>query len=951
MSRYLTRTGVTRSRILSWSVLCVASFAILGFPADAARAQSFSLSVAPAAVTLYPGEQNVPVTVSVGNSSYAGPVSITLTGLPSGITVAPLILTPGNSGTLLISAAVNADQEGFPPVHPVTVDPGIPTNTVAVSVYGAAGATQATTPLALTVSLGNPNYAPAASNINLPIVNINTNGVPINSKTVDVPGTITITSADGTISYLPNANDTDNTASFHIHGNSSAQMPKSPYHVSLNTSLDLLNVMGLECPYVTDHSGEPTCDKSKSYDLLANYDDKTMLRDWAAGQLANAIPIGGGYLNEPADSPTPSGTATLLPWAAHSLFVELYLNGAYEGAYQLIEAPKVDNHRINLVELEDTASGDLTGGYLLEFNHEADPGGYFFNTPQGLPIEVDDPDFEPENPAQMAYITGYVATAENALFSADFTDPTTGWRAYYDEASAVNYYIVNDLMGNTDGGDFYSSDYFYKNADNPLLYMGPIWDFDISTGNVDFATNVYPFQPWIQQQAIWYKQWFSDPGFAADVATQWNALKNNGVFANWMASIPVQAQTLQQTVINNTQRWPMLGMEVWPNPEAAGSYSGELAYMTGWLALRYGYLDSLFNSKAASTITFTAPLGTLRQGTPALLQAQVQGGSGTPTGTVGFHDGAVLLGTAQLDANGHASLTTTLPAGVQVLGALYAGDSTYSIAVSSPATVTVKNAWVSTTTSVAASALNGNDVTPVTFTMSVVGNSGSATPTGNFKLALNGQTLAAVTVGANGTASYSATLSAGTDTVAAAYSGDASYLGSTASPVTLTIVPAPDFTLAASPGSAGVVAGQSAGFNISLASEDGFMQAVTFACSGLPAGASCSFAPASVTPGTSPAQTTLTIATTSSSASASPRHRGGTLWPETGGAVALALLMWPARRRRWLNLLIVGAALATGTTLAGCGGGAPMQSTSTVVVTATGGGVTHTLNLSLTVTQ
>jgi hypothetical protein len=288
---------------------------------------------------------------------------------------------------------------------------------------------------------------------------------------------------------------------------------------------------------------------------------------------------------------------------------------------------------------------------------------------------------------------------------------------------------------------------------------------------------------------------------------------------------------------------------------------------------------------------------------------------------------------------------------VQVLGALYAGDSTYSIAVSSPATVTVKNALVSTMTSVAASALNGTSVTPVTFTMSVVGNSGTATPAGNFKLALDGQTLAIVAVGANGTASYSATLSAGTGTVAATYSGDANYTGSTASPVTLTIVPAPDVTLAAAPGSAAVVAGQSAGFNISLASEDGFAQAVTFACSGLPAGASCSFAPSSVTPGTSPAQTTLTIATTSSSASASPRHRRGRFWPETGGAVALALLAWPLRRRRWLNLLIVAAALATGTTLTGCGGGAPMQSTSTVVVTATGGGVTHTLNLSLTVTQ
>ena len=48
--------------------------------------------------------------------------------------------------------------------------------------------------------------------------------------------------------------------------------------------------MGLQCPYVTS-SNKATCDKSKSYILLANYDDKTLLRDWSASALANAIPI------------------------------------------------------------------------------------------------------------------------------------------------------------------------------------------------------------------------------------------------------------------------------------------------------------------------------------------------------------------------------------------------------------------------------------------------------------------------------------------------------------------------------------------------------------------------------------------------------------------------------------------------------------------------------------
>ena len=244
---------------------------------------------------------------------YLGAIPVTVSGLPSGISASPLTLTAGSSGTLYLSASVSAGQEGFS-----ATELDIPTSwaaavTVALS---SAGSVQATAPLSLTVSISNPSFAPAAAAINLPIVTISTNGVAIVDKTTDVPGTITITSADGQTSYLPNAGDSDNTATFHLHGWTTTHMPKLPYHVKLNTSLDLLATMGLACPYVTDNKGKPTCDKSKSYILLANYDDKTLLRDWSASALANAIPIGNGYLNSPPDSPTPSGTSTLMPWAS-----------------------------------------------------------------------------------------------------------------------------------------------------------------------------------------------------------------------------------------------------------------------------------------------------------------------------------------------------------------------------------------------------------------------------------------------------------------------------------------------------------------------------------------------------------------------------------------------------------------------------------------------------------
>ncbi len=449
--------------------------------------------------------------------------------------------------------------------------------------------------------------------------------------------------------------------------------------------------MGLSCPYVTS-SGKKTCDKSKSYILLANYDDKTFLRDWAASALANAIPIGNGYLDSPANSPSPSGTSTLLPWAPHSLFVELYLNGVYEGNYQLIEEIKVDSHRVNINELSesDTDPAKVTGGYLLEID-ERQQEDYVFVTPQGVDIGLIDPDFSPDPnvPAQGSYISSYVNTAESALFAANFTDPTLGWRAYFDEASAVNFYIVNDVMGNSDGGGFYSSDYLYKDKDNPLLYMGPIWDFDISSGNVNYTAIVNPTVPWMQTQAVWYKQWFQDPGFKADLVSQWNMLKSNGVFDQWIASINQEAATLQQSQVNNFGRWPMMGIKVWPNPQAAGSYSGELAYLTNWLNLRIAYLDSQFNQKAQTSTALTIPSGPLRNGSPVTLTSQVIG-TGTPSGTVSFICGGLLLGTGTLDGTGLASLTTSnLPTGNAALQAVYSGDGTNGLSASAVITVTV----------------------------------------------------------------------------------------------------------------------------------------------------------------------------------------------------------------------------------------------------------------------
>lgn len=188
----------------------------------------------------------------------------------------------------------------------------------------------------------------------------------------------------------------------------------------------------------------------------------------------------------------------------------------------------------------------------------------------------------------------------------------------------------------------------------------------------------------------------------------------------------------------------------------------------------------------------------------------------------------------------------------------------------------------------------------------------------------------------------------------------------------------PDFGLSAASAAASVAAGQSTSTTLTLSPSGGFSGTVAFSCSGLPAGAACTFAPPSLTLGGATASTTLTISTAArSSASAAP-------WsPAAPGLLAVAGLpagllvlvmagpLGPGRRRvdggavsRWMNL---GVAVMVIASLHACGGGGGSDSgggaggsnpppaggtpagTYAVQVTASGGGATHTANFQLTV--
>ena len=262
-----------------------------------------------------------------------------------------------------------------------------------------------------------------------------------------------------------------------------------------------------------------------------------------------------------------------------------------------------------------------------------------------------------------------------------------------------------------------------------------------------------------------------------------------------------------------------------------------------------------------------------------------------------------------------------------------------------------------TTTTLTSSAPVSNPGTAVTFTATVAPTTGSGSPTGSVMF-LNGSTMLGSGTITAGKASYTtSTLALGTYSITAIYSGDPTFAASTSSALT-ELIASPGFTFSVSPSSLSFPAGQTGTAVFTATPVAGYNQPVSFSCSGLPRFATCAFAPATVTPSGATVTTTLSIATDVATAASRqiPQRPGGSVPAYVFAALIFAgfggLRRSRVRTARLFSALLFATLFSALYVLNGCGGGnsnATPQGTSTIVVTATGGSVTQTASLSVTI--
>lgn len=393
---------------------------------------------------------------------------------------------------------------------------------------------------------------------NLPTVVVNTvNAEEPYDKEHDIAGNIIIISENGT-------DILDKPGTIRERGNASREFPKKPWRIKFDKKQSVL--------------GSPA--KAKKWTLINNYGDKTLMRNILSFEVARMFGM------------------TFVPFCRP---VDVILNGEYKGCYQLCDQVEVNPGRVEVEEMEpgDISGDALTGGYLVEVDAYADQEKSWFTTAHyGLPVTIKSPDEDEIVTEQSTYIRDYFNRLENLMKD---TDPVTGYRSVFDNRSFIQHMLVNEIAGNTDA---YWSTYMYKRRNDPHIYTGPVWDFDLGWDNDARTYHVWQKSGdgwlWNSSNAsaangmLYFAQriLIKDPSTADEILDIWHEARTRGLSIQWLLDlVDSTAAELDQSQKLNFMRWPILKQFVHQNPQVAGSYAGELEVVRNYIRNQMPHLE------------------------------------------------------------------------------------------------------------------------------------------------------------------------------------------------------------------------------------------------------------------------------------------------------------------------------------------------------------------------
>ena len=131
--------------------------------------------------------------------------------------------------------------------------------------------------------------------------------------------------------------------------------------------------------------------------------------------------------------------------------------------------------------------------------------------------------------------------------------------------------------------------------------MGPLWDFNLAFGNVDYNRNAQFAPGWMFNDDIrmyWFRRLMSDESFKNRFNCRWKELRKSVFTGEYFKNkIDALVAELDEAQARNFKKWPILGTYVWPNQYVGGSYQKEIDFLKKWIHARVDWMDK--NTAAA----------------------------------------------------------------------------------------------------------------------------------------------------------------------------------------------------------------------------------------------------------------------------------------------------------------------------------------------------------------
>ena len=314
---------------------------------------------------------------------------------------------------------------------------------------------------------------------------------------------------------------------------------------------------------------------AKSWTLLANHGDKTMIRNALTYDL-------GRFMG--------------MKFCPAARFVDLYLNGNYQGTYQISDQVQVHKKRVEV---------DEDSGWLLEVaneNSKEDP--FISSTGFKIMYNIKNPKDQQLTVDRRIAIGQWIQQFESAVSSNDYCDPEKGWRAYVDEEDFINWYVGAEITGNIDA--LYSI-YMYKEADDQKMHFGPLWDIDLGYDNSSERSLLNNMEAFL---GLWNRPFekilqrlWKDPWFVQACNDRLRELTDRGLQSFLLSHIDSLRTAIWQTQTENFKKWP-INKKVydWAKQSYYTTYDGYISELKSFVNIHIPYLQRAFAERQATAI-------------------------------------------------------------------------------------------------------------------------------------------------------------------------------------------------------------------------------------------------------------------------------------------------------------------------------------------------------------